>query len=419
MARPDFLPLRRAALHRNWLWGSWLSGAAALAFAAVLIASRPATTLAQGTPSEIRIGGTISLSGPFQAGVGVFQKLAEAWADRINAKGGIFLKQYGKSLPVKFIYYDDKSEATTALSLYERLATVDKVDLFIGPFSSGLNNAAVQAALTHKIPYFVPEGNDAVIYATPNPWRATGLAPAESEYNRLVELYAKLGGLKSIAILARDNLHEVASAKAFGDHLKKLGIAVVYEDIAPTATKDFASIILKMKEAKPDAVMVESLPPPFSIQFIKQAREQGLNPKEFILGHTYAAVIKALGESAENITGVLYFFDGDTPDHKEFQEICKAAGFEPWQFSESGIRYRTYRRIQDALTRAGSLDHEAVRAAMYSADFMLFGEEHMKVDARGYGTDVPYPAQVQGGKLVSLWPLDKAVKMHKFKDGKW
>jgi hypothetical protein len=32
---------------------------------------------------------------------------------------------------------------------------------------------------------------------------------------------------------------------------------------------------------------------------------------------------------------------------------------------------------------------------------------------------VPYPAQVQGGKLVSLWPLDKAVKMHKFKDGKW
>jgi ABC-type branched-subunit amino acid transport system substrate-binding protein len=174
-----------------------------------------------------------------------------------------------------------------------------------------------------------------------------------------------------------------------------------------------------MKEAKPDAVMVESLAPPFSIQFSKQARELGLNPKEFIVGHMPVPVIKALGDGAENVTAALYFFDGDTADHREFLEICRAAGIEPWQFSESGIRYRTYRRILDALTRAGTLDHEAVRKAMYEADFMLFGEEHMKVDARGYGTDVPYPAQVKGGKMVPLWPLDKAVSQHGYKDGKW
>jgi branched-chain amino acid transport system substrate-binding protein len=407
MARPDNIGQRIAA---------W---AAVLVVAAFFITARPAQSLGQGAPTEIRIGGTISLSGPFQPIVGPFQKLADAWADRVNAKGGIFLKQYNKSLPVKFVYYDDKSEPTTALSLYERLATVDKVDLFIGPFSSGLNNAAVQAALTNKIPYFVPEGNDAVIYATPNPWRATGLAPAESEYNHLVELYKKVGGLKSIAILARDNLHEQASAKAFGENMDKLGIKVVYQDIAPTATKDFSSIILKMKEAKPDAVMVESIAPPFGIQFSKQARELGLNPKEFIVGHMPVPVIKALGDGAENVTSVLYSFDGDTPDHKEYQEICKAAGIEPWQFSESGIRYRTYRRIQDALTRAGTLDHEAVRKAMYEADFTLFGDEHMKVDSRGYGTDVPYPAQVKSGKMVSLWPVDKGAKTHGFKDGKW
>jgi hypothetical protein len=130
-------------------------------------------------------------------------------------------------------------------------------------------------------------------------------------------------------------------------------------------------------------------------------------------------VIKALGEGSENIVGMLYSFDGDTPDHKDFAEICKAAGIEPWQYSESGIRYRTFRRIEDALKRAGTLDHEAVRKAMYEADFALFGEERMKVDAKGYGTDVPYPVQVRGGKMVSLWPVDKGVKAHIFKDGKW
>ncbi len=391
----------------------------ALAAALVTLTARPGTGLSQGTPTEIKIGGTISLSGPFQPIVAPFGKLAEAWAERVNARGGIFLKQYNKSLPIKLVILDDRSEPTTALSLYERLATVDKVDLFIGPFSSGLNNAAVQAALTNKIPYFVPEGNDAVIYDTPNPWRATGLAPAANEYDRLVQLYAKLGGIKSIAILARDNLHEVASAQAFGDHMKKQGVQVVYQDIAPKDTKDFASILLKIKEAKPDAVFVESLPPPWTIGFLKQARELGLSAKEIIVGHMPVPVVKAMDKSSQNMVSMLYFFEGDTPDHKEFEAICKAAGFEPWQFSESGIRFRTYRRIEEALKRAGSLDHEAVRKAMYEADFTIFGEEHMKIDAKGYGTDTPYPVQVRGGKMVSLWPVDKGVKIHQFFNGGW
>jgi branched-chain amino acid transport system substrate-binding protein len=398
------------------------AGSVCIALAALLICLtwRPATSQAQGTPTEIRIGGTISESGPFQAIGGPFGKLAHAWADRINARGGIFLKQYNKSLPIKLVLYDDKTEPPTALSLYERLATVDKVDLFIGPFSSLLNNAAVQAALTNKIPFFVPEGNDEVIYATPNPWRATGLAPAEHEYDRLVQLYDKVRDIKTVAILARDNLHEQAAAQAFGDNMKKKGFQIVYQEIAPKETKDFASIVLKIKQTNPDLVMVEGLAAPFSIQFSKQARELGLAPKEFVIGHMPVPVIKGLGESAERVVSVLYFFDGDTPDHKELEELCKAAGFEPWQFSESGIRFRTYKRIEDALKRAGTLDHEAVRKAMWDADFTLYGgEEHMKIDARGYGTDIPYPAEVKGGKLVSLWPLDKAVKMHVPKGGKW
>jgi hypothetical protein len=116
---------------------------------------------------------------------------------------------------------------------------------------------------------------------------------------------------------------------------------------------------------------------------------------------------------------MVYFFEGNTPDHKEYFQLCNDAGFEPWQFSESGIRYRAYRRVQDALTRAGTLDKEKVRQAMWSTNLQLFGEERMKIDGKGYGTDHPYPVQYQGGKYVSLWPLENGVKVHKYKDGKW
>ena len=50
-----------------------------------------------------------------------------------NKTGGVFLSSCNKKLPIKFVYYDDQSVAATAVSLYEKLATVDNVDLFVGP----------------------------------------------------------------------------------------------------------------------------------------------------------------------------------------------------------------------------------------------------------------------------------------------
>ncbi|HUJ73928.1 MAG TPA: ABC transporter substrate-binding protein, partial [bacterium] len=244
----------------------------------------------------------------------------------------------------------------------------------------------------------------------------TGLAPAHDEYDRMAEFYGKLGQVKTFAVLARDNLHEVAAAKGFADSMKGRGFSVVYSEVVPGDTKDFSSVLLKMKAASPDLIAIESLPPPFTIQVLKQAQEQGIGAKDIVLGHGVVPVLKAMGPAAENLMSLLYSFEGDTPDHKEFNALCQAAGFEPWQYSEAGIRYRTFRRVEDALKRAGTLDKEAVRDAMWSADFPLFGSERMKIDSKGYGTDVPYPVQFKGGKYVSLWPLEKGLQVHQFKN---
>jgi len=401
---PPVAALRRAL-------ATWLAAFALVAGAGAV--------RAQDTPSEIRIGATVSLSGPYQGIVGPFGKLASAWAERVNAKGGIFLKQYNKTLPVKLVMYDDKSEPTTALSFYERLATVDKVDLFIGPFSSGMNNAAMQAALTHQIPYFIPEGNDAVLFDTPNPWRATATAQADAEYQRLSELYARLKGVKTFAILARDNLHEIAAAQGFANRLKQSGYQIVYQDVAPKETKDFASIILKIKQANPDVVSVEGLAPPWTIQFLKQARELGLAPKDVVVSHMPVPVIRALGDASENVIAMLWSYEGDTPDHRELDELCKAAGIERWQYSEAGVRFVTYRWIEEALKRAGTLEHEAVRKAMFEADFTLYGGDRVRINEKGYGSLMTYPMQVRQGRLVSLWPLEHGLAAHAFKDGRW
>ena len=369
--------------------------------------------------NEIVVGGTLAQSGPLAGATKPFAELANAWAKRVNDAGGISLKKLGKKLPLRFVFYDDQTSPPEALKLYERLATVDKVDLFIGPYSSFLTNAALQASLSHKIPFFMVEANDDVLFEKPNTWRVTGLAPAASEYTRTVPLLEGRGDLKTVALLGRENLHERQSVEGAAQAFSKMGLKVVYNSLAPADTKDFSSIVLAIKQSNPDVVLVEALPPPWIIAFLKQARELGLNPKELIAGHVGLPVIRAMGPSGDRVVSFTYYFEGDTADHKELFAISHAVNVEPWMYPEIGLRYRAFRRIKDALERAGTLDAEAVRQAMWSTDLSLYGEEVMKHDPRGYGTDIPYPNEILNGVLVSLWPLAKGRSGHVPKNGKW
>ncbi len=367
--------------------------------------------------SEIVIGATIAQSGRLMGIVRPFPKLGEAWAKSVNAKGGIKLSKLGKSLPVRFVLYDDQSKPPTALKFYERLATVDKVHVFMGPFSSFVTNAALQATATHKIPFFMVESNDSVMFEKPNPWRTAGLAPAALEHRRIIELYKAKGGVKTFALVSRDNLHENQALQGFADDLRKAGMKVVYQNNVPKDTKDFSSTILAIKGTKADAVVVENIAPPWTIAFLKQAREQGLKPKEFIVGHMPIPVIKAMGKWSENAVSSSYVFDGNSAHHKELEGLCKAAGFQCWQYPEAGIRYNTYKRLADSLERAGSLDREAIRKAMWETNLPLFGGEIVvKHDKRGYGSLYAWPIQIRGGKPVSLWPLSSGAGKHQPKN---
>ena len=85
-------------------------------------------------PDRIKIGGTVAVTGRFSSdwGPGIVEFM-KAWEKLVNAEGGVLVKEYNAKLPIELVLYDDESSPEKSVELYEKLAAVDKVNLFIGP----------------------------------------------------------------------------------------------------------------------------------------------------------------------------------------------------------------------------------------------------------------------------------------------
>ena len=113
----------------------------------VVFSSAPASA-----KDSIRFGYSIALTGMFSAGAEGQAEAVTAWKEIVNKRGGIFVKEEGKKLPVEMVFYDDQSEPGTAVRIYEKLITQDKVDLILPPVSTGVHFAVAPLAAKYKIP---------------------------------------------------------------------------------------------------------------------------------------------------------------------------------------------------------------------------------------------------------------------------
>ena len=96
--------------------------------------------------TEILFGGSLGISGKFAETGRLIKQGMELWFEETNAAGGIYVKEYGAKLPVRWILYDDNSDPGTGAKLYEKLITRDKVDFLTLPYSSGITFAATTVA---------------------------------------------------------------------------------------------------------------------------------------------------------------------------------------------------------------------------------------------------------------------------------
>ena len=93
---------------------------------------------------------SLSLSGDFSADGNAFKQGYQLWADTVNKTGGLLGHQ------VKLDIVSDASSPTQVVTNYQKLISLDHVNLTFGPFSSLLSLPAAKAVARYG--YAMVEG---------------------------------------------------------------------------------------------------------------------------------------------------------------------------------------------------------------------------------------------------------------------
>ena len=360
---------------------------------------------------EIRIGLTISETGPFSTEIGPFRKLVNAWADDVNRNGGLAVN--GNRLRVKLFIYDDRSDEATARRMYERLALVHKVHFMFGPYSSPLTFAASTAAENHKIPFLAICANSPKIYTRGYKWIACVIDEAPRYTYRYWEMLAHEKMAGSVGFIVEDTLHPKGVFEGAVLLAQRADIKVTYQDIIPPDMKDFSGNLINLVKKAPDIVFVSSNIP-FAISFINQALEMHLNPMEFHVIHHGGVFRRALGKGAELITGQSYWEEGmNTGQHERFKKLLNGSGVILEDYPWAPAYMMAFEVAEAVFKNSGTTDALPLMNTMKSSKVETIGGVITFTD-RGAGSINTFPSQIQDSKYEIVWPTEVATGKHIF-----
>jgi branched-chain amino acid transport system substrate-binding protein len=385
-------------------------GLVPVALAGVVAAALP---LPAGAQTPIKIGASMSVTGTY-AKPGSYQKEGyDICIDELNAKGGLLGRK------VELVIYDDQSQPATAVKLYEKLITEDKVDAVMGPYSSAVSEAVANVTEKYKKVMVAPLAATTSIFKKGRKYIFMVITPAENYLDGLIDMAAKRG-LKTVAIINEDTLFPKASAAGTAEAAKKRGMQVVLQEAYPKGNTDFSALLVKIKAANPDVIAAGTYFDD-AVAITRQMKELNVNPKMFGLtvGGDLPEFYDLLKQNAEYVYGSTQWDESlPYPGQKEFlAAYTKKFKHEPSYHAAAG--YAGCLIYGEAVKRAGTLDADKVREQLLKMEIKTaFGD--YKVEADGFQVaHKMVMLQWQDGKRVVVWPDDLASGKLRYPTPEW
>jgi branched-chain amino acid transport system substrate-binding protein len=350
--------------------------------------------------NEVLIGGAISQTGRYAEPAGRQVNSIKLWVDGVNGRGGLLGHK------INLILLDDKSDTQTAIKLYEKLITEDKVDLLLPPYSSGITEAVANVNERYKMPFVAYGAASTPIWEKGRKYIFNIVDVAENYQKGAVHL-AKQIGVKKAAVIGEDSLFPRQSGKGAKEWAKKLGIEIVVEENYPIKQTDFTALLQKIRGSGAEAIFSNSYFADAAAQ-LRQLREQNINLKLFssTVGPGLPNFPEQLGNTAEYVLGYAQWEPLPEvlkhPGMKEFIEAYEKRYGEKPNY-HAGTAYGALQVTEAALKTTRSFDNEKLREALATIEVhSVFGR--YKVDAKGMNNHEGLTFQILRGKRLVVWP---------------
>jgi len=388
---------------------------------ALIAAAAPAAAKIGSCNDPIVWGTTVSTTGQYSTFGERWAEMNEIFADEVNKQGGIMVKDCGKKLPLKIVTYDDGSVPTNGVTLYEKMATVDNVDFFVGPDWSAFGFPVPPVAEKHKIPMVMANVAALDIFNRGLKYMFATPSPTVPNWDvRYFDMVMKQNPKpKSIYFVTQDNPVTKSLTDFWSKKAEEAGLKVVGSEMFSHQLKDFTPIVLKMRTARPDIIYLSSFDIP-SVPLIQQMRQ--LKVKAMDVHHTLlsGALARQLGKDLEGVSGMMAWFPGVKGDYDAFcEKILDRAKINMFDYPYTMSRLAAYLVMWQAIESVGAVDRDKVKDALHLGTFKSpTGDITFNEGGMSYKT-LSYTLQIQDGKVAVVWPPDKATAKPKWPAPTW
>lgn len=372
-----------------------------------------------GSKKPIKIGVINPFSGATAPGGIATTQGYEVAVDEVNASGGI----NGQKVE---LVRGDASTPDAGISEVNRLATSEKVDLFMGTYLSGIANTASETAARNNKLYwetnalasnltqrglqnFIRVGADAASF---------GKASIDGIDKVVAPSIGKTLKGSRVCITHEQSIYGTSVADTQKSLAEKAGATVVDNVAYDPASPDLGNVILRCQKGSTDFWVSTGYVPDSNL-LLRTATQQGFKPAATMMVGSADTKETANAVPEPQLTGVYVtaFAHNDAneayaPGIKKFLDAYKAKYNADPTFPQTTVAYTGAKVLFAALAKAKSTDPAAVKKILKDIEQPLgstpatFG---VKFDDKLQNTlALPTVVQWQGGKLVTLYPEQAA-----------
>jgi branched-chain amino acid transport system substrate-binding protein len=339
-------------------------------------------------------------------------------AGEINKRGGLLGKH-----PIELYFRDTQTKPDVGTRETRSLILNEKVQLLIGSYSSAVALAMQEIAHERKMLHLAAISNSSkVVYENYTPYSFLFGPDSQCQSGAVVVAVAKLvkqKGWKTYVTLGQDYEWGRDTQKRFVDELHKKApeAKLAKEFWSRLGETDFNSYITAIMSLKPD-FMYGAIAGKDNEAFIQQARAAGLF-KRVVYPGVFLPLIELMQQRATLPRGILglarcpFFAHMDNPIMKSYVKLYQDKyGKDDYPDDQACLHYDTLNGLDQAVTKARSIETEAIRKALTGATIdtcrgkLTFRDCNNQLDAPSYVgevVDVPqYPFPIFDPKTMIM-----------------